>query len=747
MLLHHLGSASLVAVSICAVCISAATADAQAPAPGPHVCVDNFGYRPEMAKVAVLRQAVVGFDAPDSYTPGPRIEVRRVRDNSIALQGPASAWNAGAVHPASGDRAWSFDFTALREAGEFYIFDPSNSESSESFRIASDVYEDVLKAAVRMYFYQRCGTAKATPHAHPDWDDTPCHVAAQQDTDCRAVLDPSPATSMDLSGGWHDAGDYNKYVNFADAVVHDLLTAYAANPAAWTDDYGLPESGNGVPDLLDEVRFELEWLLKMQLANGSMLHKVSVTDFSAESPPSADVAPRRYAPPTASATISGAGVFAHAAKIYAGLPASAGAGTFATRLRSAALAAWGWLEANPQAIPSNYDNAGFVNVAAEDEPYGQEMNRIRAAVHLFRLTGQARFRDYVDANYGYSHLFLWGWAAGWELEWQDALATYAKTAGATPATAAAILNQLDSATNSAQNIGSVTGETDPYRAPIGENEYVWGSNRHKATTGLLFASLNRHGRSVADAQVLRDAAAGYLHYLHGLNPLGMAFLTNMGNSGADRSANQMYHAWFADGTVWDDAQTSLYGPAPGFVTGGPNASFAPDPAYTGPPIVPPMMQPQMKSYLDWNAGWPEASWSVTEPHIPYQASYIRLLAEFTAGPTVDLGLDAPLLLDANAAVSWRVGGGAPGSTVAIIAAFDVGRFRFDVPPSLCIDLGLDLFLPLSSHVLFLGALDANGTQSWSFTLPAVFPRIDSLRYQAVLGNTCPGVAQSAVFPN
>ncbi|MCB9870786.1 MAG: glycoside hydrolase family 9 protein [Planctomycetes bacterium] len=134
--------------------------------------------------------------------------MRRVRDRTVAWRGTATRWNGGAVHAQSGDRCWSVDFSDLRESGSFFLIDPTRGVRSEDFAIGDGVYRDVLRAAVRMHFYQRCGAAKATPHAHPNWADGPCHLGAGQDRDCRPVLAPT-SNGRDLSGGWHDAGDYN----------------------------------------------------------------------------------------------------------------------------------------------------------------------------------------------------------------------------------------------------------------------------------------------------------------------------------------------------------------------------------------------------------------------------------------------------------------------------------------------------------------------------------------------------------
>ena len=81
----------------------------------------------------------------------------------------------------------------------------------------------------------------------------------KQDLDCWLVTNPQVSNSKNLKGGWFDAGDYNKYVNFAYEPIHDMLMAYIERPEIWTDDYNIPESGNGIPDMLDEVKWELDW--------------------------------------------------------------------------------------------------------------------------------------------------------------------------------------------------------------------------------------------------------------------------------------------------------------------------------------------------------------------------------------------------------------------------------------------------------------------------------------------------------
>jgi len=218
-------------------------------------------------------------------------QVKRWDDDAVVYRGAPSAWNGGATHAQSGDKVWWFDFSSVTASGSYYVYDSVQQAGSYQFDIGECVYGEALKQSVRSFYYQRCGTAKTAACAGIGWADGACHVGSQQDTDCRLHSNTDASTSKDLSGGWHDAGDHNKYVNFAFAAVADLLFAYQENPLAWGDDYTIPESGNGLPDLLDEVKYELDWLLEMQQTDGSLL---SVVGGGGGSPPSADTQARRY---------------------------------------------------------------------------------------------------------------------------------------------------------------------------------------------------------------------------------------------------------------------------------------------------------------------------------------------------------------------------------------------------------------------------------------------------------------------
>ncbi len=679
--------------------------------PSAHLRVDAFGYRPTATKTVVLRQAVQGFDAPDFYAAPSQVQVRRVSDGSLVFVAPVVPWNGGAVNSTSGDRAWHADFTGLQALGDYYVLDPASGEQTEAFSIRLDPYADVRRAAVRTFFYQRCGLPKSAPFAEPGWTDAASHLGPQQDTDCRWVLNPTPGTSRDLRGGWFDAGDYNKYVNYTDRPIHDLLSSYSQAPGDWTDDLNLPESGNGIPDILDEVRVGLDWFLRMQEPNGSLLHKVSVLGFSASAPPSTHTAVRRYGQATASATISGAGAFAHGAVVFGRLP-DAASQAYAATLEQAALEAWSWLVANPSQFPSAYNNAGFDSVNGEDSPSLQVLNRARSAMWLYQLTGEAQYRARFDADVQQSDLLASGFTNLYQRDLYEAFLEYTELPGATPSVVQQIRSGFSSTVGVWQFLNPTINQQDPYQAFLGGGDYIWGSNRNKADVGVLHALLNEHGMQIDQAGEILTGVEGYARYLHGVNPLGLTYLTNLSSIGAPNSIQEVYHGWFYEGTQWDNAETSQFGPAPGFMSGGPNANYAPAlPGVAGPSLTPPLNQPQQKSYKDWNADWPEVSWQVTEPQISYQSSYIRLLSFLGPGGPASLGLGVESFA-AGQTGTIRVAGAQPGESIVLLISGAQGNFELTLP-GIQLDLGLALGAVPSQNLLALGAADASGR----FTLP------------------------------
>lgn len=600
---------------------------------GPFIVVDQFGYQPARIKIAVLRDPVTGFDATDQFTPGTICEVVNATSNAVVFSAAPVAWNSGAVNISSGDRAWQFDFSNVTAAGDYFVRDKQSGVTSPTFSIATDVYAPVLRAAMRYFYYQRASMEKKAAFAGAGWADAISHVGALQDRNARLYSAPSDAsTERDLSGGWYDAGDYNRYTSWHATYIINLLHAYIENPGIWADNYNIPESGNGIPDIIDEIRFGLDWLVKMQNTDGSMLSILSVAHAS---PPSAATGQSLYGSPNTSCALVSAGAFALAAKVFA---AQTGAAAFAADLLTRAENAWTWAQANPNVIWKNNDAAyasqGIGAGQQETDDYGRTVYALTSAAYLFDATGKATYRTYVDAHYTEAHLLMWTNASPFEDLVQQALLYYVALPAATSATAAAIRTAYTSGMETTDNWMAVTNKTDPYMAHLGY--YGWGSNGTKSAQGVMYAALVHYGLGTRSAATVMDTAAGYIHYLHGVNPLGKAYLSNMAALGAENSVDQFYHTWFNhNNPKWGSVKDSTFGPAPGFLVGGPNPGYN---WAAGCPTLnaacgtaapsPPTGQPDQKSYKDFNDSWPIDSWEVTENSNSYQTAYIRLLAKF-----------------------------------------------------------------------------------------------------------------------
>ncbi len=607
----------------------------------PHICserikIDQFGYRPFDQKIAVISSPQKGFNAaiPDSFYAGPVYEVREWFTDKVVFTGSTVAWNNGAIHDQSGDKVWWFDFSSVTQRGSYYLHDVKNGLNSYRFEIGEDVYDVPLVMAMRMFLYQRCNYKKTAKYYGAGWTDEASFVGKNQDPYCLLATNPVLSTMKDLTGGWFDAGDFNKYTAFALWPLQDLLLSYEENKTIWRDDYNIPESGNGIPDILDEIKYELDWLLKMQMPDGNLLSKVAVSEFQATCPPSADTNTRRYGKPSTNATLTGAIAFALASKQFEQFAATK---QYARVLKAAAVKAWKAAMADPN---NRYQNEGFKSANPDrDNAYGggfpkdySAYNFLIAAVYLYAATGDEQYKDYFEANYTKAHMISGEKFYIYENYVYEAFVYYTQLKGISASVKKNITEKYIQYMNTEPNkLPAFSSNKDAYRAYIEDNYYEWGSTwRHMMQanfyTDIYWYKLDD---DIAKTKQYQDAAAGYLHYMHGVNPLGLAYLSNMNKYGAEKSIKTFYHNWFADGSyLWDEVGVSKYGPPPGYFGEGPNAKFSVKGLW-------PYGELPQKAYKEWNTAWNgyanEAAYEVTEVAIYYQAAYIRVLSKFAAG--------------------------------------------------------------------------------------------------------------------
>jgi hypothetical protein len=375
-------------------------------------------------------------------------------------------------------------------------------------------------------------------------------------------------------------------------------------------------------------------MTRMQQPDGSAL---SIKGHAGASPPSADSKPCMYGTASTSASFSTAAALGYASLVYKAAPGVAAAYPgYASGLGTKAQSAWTWAVANPNVTFYNKTPAKqpitFAGGEQEVNAAGLLLKKIIAAVYLFELTGTGSYQQFVDANY----TNLQGAFDSSHMDELTALLDYAFATGATASVSQAILSNYKG--QEGGFFSPQSGRKDPYGAWV--PGYWWGDNATKSGQGDLILSFVVHPTidgTVKSADAYRFAE-GYVHYIDGVNPLQLVYLSAMGAHGAEKFVTRFFHTWFAHGSVWDQAGVSKYGPPPGYLTGGANPAYTWDGCCPGgcgagnncgaAPLSPPSGQPAQKSYLDFNDNWPLDSWSVTEPDVGYQAVWVRLLSKF-----------------------------------------------------------------------------------------------------------------------
>lgn len=312
----------------------------------PNIMVDQVGYAADSSKVAVFCSEIL----PYTYNIIDAETKKVVYTGNIEEKSGLS----------SSENAVSYgDFTDFTTTGTYYI-QADIIGQSYPFVIARNPYEDIFKAAQKQYYYSRCGITLSTELAEEAAHNA-CHTNQAQLKEDATVL-------LDVSGGWHMDENGNRDVVEGCQAVNSLLLAYELYSNVFTDDVGIPESGNEIPDIMDEIKYEVDWLLKMQDAtSGAVYAAVSVIDNQM---PSYILYTENI---TMDATIQFAATMAKFSYLYQSYDR-----IYATRCL--------------QAADRAYRYAGQYLNDVEDEAY------FFAAAELYRATGNYSYRTVVD-NY------------------------------------------------------------------------------------------------------------------------------------------------------------------------------------------------------------------------------------------------------------------------------------------------------------------------------------------------------------
>jgi len=449
--------------------------------------VNQLGYRPSAVKRAVL----VG----DGEASG-RFRVVHAATGTVAFEGVLSE---RIDNPFAGERNRVADFTALTVPGR-YCVEADGGVRSWEFEIGEKVYDALFNAVARMLYLQRCGepldAAFAGEYAHPA-----CHTGL--------ALVYGTEERIDVSGGWHDAGDYGRYIVPGAKAAVDLLLAAQAR-GRLTDDIGTPCSGDGIDDLMQEAKFELDWMLKMQAPSGGAYHKVTCRSFPGFVMPEEETEELVVSPISNAATGDFAAAMALAGRVLKEIwPEDA------RRYVRAAERAWAYLEAH-RGDPGFRNPEGIVTGEYGDAFDGDEI--FWAAAELHRTTGRDEYRRAA------MELFPTGGkrrGLGWENVGSYGILAILGDAGYAPDDPLRLdaLKELRATVDDALTLI----RANPYGADRA-GEYEWGSNMGVANTGALMALAAK----LLDDPSLYDAAQQSLDYLLGRNATGYCFVTGFG---------------------------------------------------------------------------------------------------------------------------------------------------------------------------------------------------------------------------
>lgn len=436
------------------------------------------------------------------------------------------------------------NFSRFNREGKYKLVIPEMG-TSHTFEIKHNVYEDISKASIKAYYYNRAsmpidkkyGGKWARQMGHPD-DSVVVHPAA-------ASKKRPAGTVIKSSKGWYDAGDYGKYIVNSGISTYTLLSALEQYPEYYKGlDLNIPESSNDLPDLLDEILWNLRWMLTMQDPNdGGVYHKLSTANFVGELMPH-ECKPIRYViPKSTSATLDFSATMAAAYRILK--PYSKQLPGLADSCLKAAKDAFGWASANnnvqylQESINATFSpkimTGGYGDSRFDDELFW-------AASELFIATEDDEYSGLLQLG---SNFGIPSWANVRTL----GLISLANTSN--PKQESAKMKIIDLANEQVKNMND-----SPYKVPMGAKSYdfVWGSNSNAANQGMILLNAYKYSKNTS----FYKAALANLDYLLGRNSTGYCFVTGFGGM----SPMNIHHRPSQSDGIDD--------PVPGFVCGGPH---------------------------------------------------------------------------------------------------------------------------------------------------------------------------------
>jgi endoglucanase len=527
--------------------VLAQPADPAPAAQAPPLRLNTIGYLPDAPKQATIARPAESF------------AIIRTRDGERVLEGPVT----GPIrNEDTAEELYIADFSALMDPGEYRLEVPGAGQSPP-FRIAADLYKEPFRTVTRAMYLMRCGTAVRGEHGEKVFEHAACHL---DDGHLDLIVDarvPESARHRKVTGGWHDAGDYNKYVVNAGVTVGTMLRAWHDfQPNIEAVKLDLPESGGPLPELLAEVKWELDWLLKMQADDGSIYHKVSTPNYMGFVPPEAEEETRFLGEWGTQATASFVAMMAMAAREFRPYDAE-----FAARCLAAANKSYAFLASHPDYRRPGQQ--GFTTVGYDSSDWSA---RLWTAAELWETTGDAAaLADFEGrANSQQPSRGSWRWNRGEEGEPRQPRTQYqfdanwdwgnphnlgliayleSEREGRDPQLVAKVRESLLATADEIVAARNAHG----YARPLG-TRYFWGCNGTVARQVVVLEAARR----VEAEPEYRTTSLDAINHLFGRNADGRSYVTGLG----DRPPKYPHDRRSGADNVDE--------PWPGYVVGGPH---------------------------------------------------------------------------------------------------------------------------------------------------------------------------------
>jgi endoglucanase len=452
----------------------------------------------------------------------------------------------GTYDAASGDTVFKLDFSTINTPGIYYV-EVQNLGTSFTFEISDAAYNNVFKAVSKSYYYQRCGMDLEVPYAGI-WQRNACHLNDGYIYNGFSNGNIVSGPFLKSTGGWHDAGDFGKKIVPAATSMYHMLKLIELIPGK-VDSANLviPADSFDMPDLLKEVKYELDWFMTQQRPDGAVYHLVTSQNFFYTDMPDKDLQTRYSVPVSSTATADFAAIMALASKVYRAYNTS-----YSDSCLNYSIKAWTYLKNNPQIFPAGgYQDPPGINYTGQYTDTADRDDRLWAAAELYNTTGDTSYQNYFDQKQSY-WTYAVAYPGGWNNVQSFAMFTYAFATLLQPGNTIGntIRTQINAyATWTSQNIN-----TNGYGIALSPNDFYWGSNSVLLIYGadLLMAHL------LSPNPAFETAALSHLNYILGANALNLSFVTGIGSK---RVMDPHQDASTHDG---------ILDPVPGFVPGGPN---------------------------------------------------------------------------------------------------------------------------------------------------------------------------------